>query len=99
MALLPEITPKFVYDNCATLKGKGIDFALKRARKHLQAAHRAYGFGKDFYGARIDIRKYFDSIDHEALKAIAKTVIKEEAIYNLVAYFIGTFAFKLTHDK
>ena len=98
VALLPEITPKFVYDNCATLKGKGIDFALKRARKHLQKAHRTYGLGNDFYGARIDIRKYFDSIDHEALKAIAKKVIKEEQIYNLVAYFISTFSFKLTHD-
>lgn len=99
VALLPEITPKFVYDNCATLKGKGIDFALKRAKKHLQEAHRCYGLGKDFYGARIDIRKYFDSIDHAALKNIAKTVIKEESIYNLVAYFIDTFSFKLTHDK
>ena len=26
--LIPELTPKFIYDNCATLKGKGIDFAL-----------------------------------------------------------------------
>lgn len=34
--LLPELTPRFIYDNCATLKGKGIDFALKRVKKHLQ---------------------------------------------------------------
>ena len=34
-SLLPELTPKFIYDNCATLKNRGIDFALTRAKKHL----------------------------------------------------------------
>nr|DAG20695.1 MAG TPA: hypothetical protein [Caudoviricetes sp.] len=32
---MPELTPKFIYDNCATLKNRGIDFALTRAKKHL----------------------------------------------------------------
>ena len=53
--LLPQLTPKFIYDNCATLKGKGIDFALKRAKKHLQAAHRTYGLGQPFYLSLIHI--------------------------------------------
>lgn len=97
-ALLPELTPKFIYDNCATLKGKGIDFALSRVRKHLQQAHKEYGLDKPFYGARIDIRKYFDSIDHEALRKIARKVIKEDDIYELVSYFIGTFSYSLTKD-
>lgn len=98
-SLLPELTPKFIYDNCATLQGKGIDFALKRIKKHLQAAHREYGLGKDFYGLRIDIRKYFDSIDHKALKTIAKKVIKDPQIYELCSYLIDTFSFKLSKDK
>lgn len=97
--LLPQLTPKFIYDNCATLKGKGIDFALKRAKQHLQAAHRTYGFGKPFYGARIDISKYFDSIDHDSLRKTARKLIKEDDIYELVSYFIGTFSFALTKNK
>jgi hypothetical protein len=76
--LLPELTPRFIYDNCATLRGKGIDFALKRVKKHLQQAHREYGLGKDFYGLRIDIQKYFDSIDHKSLKKAAKRLIKDK---------------------
>lgn len=48
-SLLPELTPKFIYDNCATLKNRGIDFALTRAKKHLQMAHREYGLGNDFF--------------------------------------------------
>lgn len=98
-ALLPELTPKFIYDNCATLKNKGIDFALVRFKKHLQAAHSAYGLDKDFFCLRIDIRKYFDSIDHAALKRIAKRVIKDKKVYNLCCYLIDTFSFKLTKDK
>ena len=96
--LLPDLTPKFVYDNCATLQGKGIDFAIKRVRKHLQAAHKEYGLGNDFYGLRIDIRKYFDSIDHAALKEIARKVIRDDDVFELVSYLIDTFSFKLTHD-
>ena len=97
--LLPELTPRFIYDNCATLRGKGIDFALKRVKGHLQQAHKEYGLGKDFYGLRIDIRKYFDSIDHVALKRSAKRLIKDEKVYKLCCYLIDTFSFKLTKDK
>lgn len=96
--LLPELTPKFVYDNCATLKNKGIDFAIDRAKLHLQRAQREYGLGNDFYGLRIDIRKYFDSIDHKALKKMTEKAIKDDDIRKLVCYLIDTFSFKLTHD-
>lgn len=98
-SLLPELTPKFIYDNCATLKNRGIDFALARVKKHLQQAHRTYGLENDFFALRIDIRKYFDSIDHKALKQIAKKVIKDPQVYELCSYLIDTFSFKLTKDK
>lgn len=98
-SLLPELTPKFIYDNCATLKNRGIDFALTRVKKHLQQAHRTYGLENDFFALRIDIRKYFDSIDHKALKQIAKKVIKDPQVYELCSYLIDTFSFKLTKDK
>lgn len=98
-ALLPELTPKFIYDNCATLKGKGIDFALRRAKQHLQAAHKEYGLRNDFFGLRIDIKKYFDSINHDALKATAKQVIADPRITDLCCYLIDTFSFKLTKDR
>ena len=98
-SLLPELTPKFIYDNCATLKNRGIDFALTRVKKHLQQAHKTYGLENDFFALRIDIRKYFDSIDHKALKQIAKKVIKDPQVYELCSYLIDTFSFKLTKDK
>ena len=97
--LTPDVAPKFVYDNCASQVDKGIDFALQRVKKHLQGAHREYGLGKDFYGLRIDISKYFDSIDHAALKEMVEEVIEDEKVRRLVNYLIDTFAFKPTKDK
>lgn len=95
--LLPVLTPKFIYDNCATLKGKGIDFALQRFKTHLQRANRDYK-GKDFYGLRIDIRKYFDSIDHDSLKQLIAEVIKDPDVCRVTQYFVSTFSYKLTKD-
>lgn len=97
--LLPELTPQFIYDNCATLKNRGIDFALNRIKKHLQQAHKEYGLGQSFYGLKIDIHKYFDSIDHKALKRIARKAIKDNKVYKLCCYLIDTFSFKPTKDK
>lgn len=38
--LYPELTRHFVYDNCACLRGKGVDFALNRMDCHLQRFYR-----------------------------------------------------------
>lgn len=97
--LLPELTPKFIYDNCATLQGKGIDFALKRFKYHFQSALREYGNESDFFGFKIDISKYFDSIDHKSLTNVIKHLIKEEDVCKLLCYIVNTFAFKPTKDK
>ena len=42
-SLLPILTPKLIYDNSASQKNKGIDFALRRCKKHLQDHINAYG--------------------------------------------------------
>lgn len=96
--LLPVLTPRFIVDNCATLRERGIDYALDRFKKHFQAANREYK-GEPFYCLRIDVRKYFDSIQHDALKALVDEVIHEPDIQEICHYLISTFAYKITHDK
>lgn len=61
--LLPAVAPKLIYDNGASLKGKGPDFARRRFRVHLQKAYKEYG-GKG-YILFVDFSKYFDNIRHE----------------------------------
>jgi hypothetical protein len=42
-ALVPLFSAAFVYDNAASLKGKGIDFAMDRLTCHLQRYYRKHG--------------------------------------------------------
>lgn len=61
--LIPRIRKYLIYDNGASLKNKGTDFARRRFRVHLQKAYKKYG-GKA-YILFIDFSKYFDNIRHE----------------------------------
>ena len=42
-ALKPALTPKMIYDNSATLKGKGTEFAIDRLKEHLHRHYRKHG--------------------------------------------------------
>lgn len=64
--LRPWLEPRLIYDNAACRVGKGSHFALKRLSGFLSSYYRRYG--ADGYVLKIDIKKYFDSIDHEVLK-------------------------------
>ena len=65
--LYPSIQPSFIIDNCACQKGKGIDFARKRLKKHLWNHYSHYGAAG--YVLQIDIRGYYPNMRHDAVKA------------------------------
>lgn len=58
--LEPILYPLLVYDNSASQKGKGTNFALKRFEKHLNKARKKFGDGA--YVVQVDIKNYFGSI-------------------------------------
>ena len=68
--LIPILKPHLIYDNGASLKGKGTDFALDRMQSHLSDYFRKHGsegyiYQFDFsqYFANIDIGTLIDSVD------------------------------------
>lgn len=61
-ALLPMIKDSLIYDNGASLEGKGVEFARRRLNIFLQRAVRKYG--DDFYALAFDFKSFFDSIKH-----------------------------------
>ena len=64
--LLPAVRKKVIYDNGASLKGRGISFSRKRFEVHLRRYYREYGNeGYILFG---DFSKFYDNIIH----AIAK---------------------------
>ena len=62
--LLPHIRPKLIYDNGASLKGKGVSFTRKRLIAHLESFYRETG-SNDGYIMTMDFSGYYDNIDHE----------------------------------
>lgn len=85
--LLPQIRKYLIYDNYACLKYRGTSFARKRIDVMLHKYIKQYG--NDGYVIRVDIKKYFDNIDHEILKNMLRSKLDvPEDIMSLIFYFI-----------
>lgn len=68
--LLPHIRPHLIYDNGASLKGKGVSFTRSRLLAHLEKYFRETG-SNEGYIMTMDFSGYYDNIDHvEAIKMI-----------------------------
>lgn len=84
-----EMTKSFIYDNCACLKGKGIDFALNRMTAHMRRYYSEHGYGG--YVLKCDIHHYFQSIRHDVAKRAVAKRIKDERVLKLVYDIIDSF--------
>ncbi len=71
VSLKHKIEKKLIYDNTACRKGKGTTFAIKRLEKFLRDEYRKKQDNK-IYFLKCDIRKYFQSINHEILLDLLK---------------------------
>lgn len=80
--LMPELRRYLIYDNGASLEGKGIDFARRRIVTHLRKYYRQHG--NEGYILLIDFSKYYDNIRHETLyNEIARHIHDEYALWLL----------------
>jgi hypothetical protein len=90
-SLEPILSRTLIYDNSASLKGKGVHFALRRLKVHLSRFYRKNGFSNDGYVLSIDLSKFFDSIRHDVLFANIKKYIKDPDVFDLIKSFIIVF--------
>ena len=76
-----------IYTNsmCATRKGKGSSYGIHLLKTYLNKIKYKY---TNFYYLKIDIKKYFYSIDHNILKSILSHKIKDkdalEVLYKII---------------
>ena len=87
--LAPLLDKRLIYDNAACRIGKGTHFALGRVNGFLHSFY--HRFGTEGYFLKCDIRKFFDSIDHEILKNRLRKVICEEDILKLLFLIIDSY--------
>lgn len=71
-----------IYDSYASRVGKGTFAALERA-KHFQQKYKWY--------LKLDVRKYFDSIDHNILKLMLKTRFKDKVLLPIMFQIIDSY--------
>ena len=88
--LTPSLRPYVIYDNYASLKERGTEFARKRFEVHLRRYIAKNG--TDGYILLGDIKKYFESVVHEILKQLIAPKIagEPEDVIALIHYVIDT---------
>lgn len=88
----PILTHYLIYDNGASLVGKGVDFARRRLRKHLAECYRKYGH--DAWVLSMDFHHYFDEIDQNILLDMLDGYINAPKTMRLIKYFLRKFGQK-----
>lgn len=87
--LVPLLRYNLIYDNGATLKGKGTDFTIARLKKHL------YDYsvknGNAGYIITFDFSDYFNSIQHNKIYELLDGLIEDNDIKKLVHHLIDNF--------
>ena len=88
--LIPSLAPYLIYDNYASLKNRGTSFARKRFEVMLHRYINKYG--TDGYILLIDVKKYFNNIDHDVLKRLIAPRLKDQPadVMQLIHYIIDT---------
>lgn len=79
----PVLERYAIHDSYACRKGKGMHAAVTRARDFT----RRYG-----WYLKLDIRKYFDSIDHAILMKLLERRFKDDDLLALIRRILGTYA-------
>ncbi len=89
-ALIPLCYDGLVYDNMASMEGRGVDRSRRRMECHLQRMIRECG-GNDFYVIKTDFTKFFDSIPHDQCRRYMKDRLADGWIRGLSMKFIRMY--------
>ena len=76
-ALMPAIKKHLIYDNGASIQGKGIAFTRKRLVTHLRKYYAQHG-SNEGYILLMDFSKFYDNIRHAEFLEIARKYVQDE---------------------
>lgn len=83
--LEPIWTPQFTADTHACIKGRGIHSLHKKLREDLAADHEGTK-----YCFKLDVSKFYPSIDHDILKSVLRRKIKDPSVLWLLDGIIAS---------
>ena len=89
--LVPILSHPLIHDNGASVKGKGVHFALRRLITHLSRFYRQNNFSNTGYALLIDFTKFFDNIRHDVSFQLQNRLITDTRVRDLVRRFVSVF--------
>lgn len=90
--LIPLLDRYLYFYNVACRKNKGTSLAVSYVKNGLRRFYKRYG--NSFYVIKLDIHKYFESIDHTILKKKLVKIVKDLDMLNLLFSIIDSFNFE-----
>lgn len=91
--LAPYFEKHLIYDNAACRKEKGTLFAMNRLNGFMHEHFQKYGF--QGYFLKCDVRKFFDSIDHEILKERLQRIVDDKRTLHMLFDIIDSYEVSL----
>ena len=79
--LEPYFVPRMIHTSYACLKGKGMHKACLEVQKAMKHCNRTWG---EYYMLKMDVAKYFQSIDRKILMEILERKIKDPKLLDLI---------------
>jgi len=80
--------PAFIFDSYACLDGKGTHKAVKRVSEFFKRA--SVDFGKEAFIIKLDVRRFFYTVDRPTLKTIVRKKIKCRKTLSLIDHIIDS---------
>ena len=88
--LYPKFERSFIFDSYSCRIGKGTHAGVKRLETFAQRVSRNYS--SPCWGLKFDIRKFFDSVDHEILLEILARKIESARTMLLLTNIVQSFS-------
>ena len=87
--LTPFFERRLIYDNCACRVGKGTNFGINRLTKFLREFYKEHG--AEGWILKADVRKFFPSVNHEALLKQLRETIPDSDIMALLEMIVRSW--------
>jgi len=94
--LTPKLNKYLIYDNGASVKGKGIHFTRNRLETHLRKYFRKYGTNEG-YILLIDFTKFFDNVQHDKLLEEFEKRINDKELLSFIRKLIDSFKIDVSY--
>jgi len=89
VVLMPYFERRIIHDNCACIKGRGQNYAVKRMRVFLKSFwHKKRDAG---YFLKCDIKKFFPSLSHEVIKELMSSKLADLDVRGLFDLIINSY--------